>query len=100
MAEINVIDWHVTPFRADRFYAIWLPALERAPAFGAKSFSLTRAEDDHLHFRQTTTWDARSDFDRWWASDEARRTRQKAINYYAKPLLPTWHMLLQSDAAS
>ena len=28
MAEVNVIDWHVNPFRADRWYAVWLPALE------------------------------------------------------------------------
>ena len=42
MAEVNVVNWHINPFRADRWYAIWMPALERAPSFGARSFSLTR----------------------------------------------------------
>jgi hypothetical protein len=56
MADVNVINWHVNPFRADRWYKIWLPALERAPSFGVTSFSLTRSEEDHLLFVQRTTW--------------------------------------------
>jgi heme-degrading monooxygenase HmoA len=100
MAEVNVIDWHVTPFRADRWYQIWLPALRRASAFGATSVQLTRAEEDHLHFRQTTVWEDRADFERYWSSDEVARLREDAISYYAKPLLPTWHVLLQGDTAS
>lgn len=99
MSEVNVIDWHVNPFRADRWYSAWLPALERAPAFGATSVALTRAEDDHLHFRQTTVWNERADFDRFWASDEVASIREEAMNYYNKPLLPTWHVLLVADDA-
>lgn len=94
MREVNVIDWHVTPFRADRWYQAWLPALQRASAFGATDVSLTRSEDDHLHFRQTTTWESRADFERYWSSDEVARAREAAINWYAKPLLPAWHMKL------
>ncbi len=97
MAEVNVIDWHVNPFRADRWYAAWLPALKRAGAFGATSYSLTRAEDDHLHFRQTTVWNDRADFERYWSSDEVSRARENAFDYYNKPLLPSWHMLLAGD---
>lgn len=97
MAEVNVIDWHVHPFRADRWYAIWLPAVERAPAFGATSYSLTRSENDHLHFRQTTIWEDRADFDRYWAADEVIAVREQAMNYFNKPLLPSWHVLLASD---
>ncbi|MEO7197726.1 MAG: antibiotic biosynthesis monooxygenase [Solirubrobacterales bacterium] len=97
MAEVNVIDWHVNPFRADRWYKVWRPALERSAAFGATSFTLTRSEDDHLHFIQTTVWDSRADFDRYWSSDEVSRAREDAIDYYNKPLLPAWHMLLVRD---
>lgn len=92
MAEVNVIDWHVHPFRADRWFAAWMPALERAEAYGATSTSLTRSEDDPLHFRQTTVWESREDFDRFWSSDEASRARAEALNYYNKPLLPGWHV--------
>ena len=96
MAEVNVINWHVNPFRADRFYAIWRPALQRAGAFGATSYSLTRSEDDHLHFLQTTVWEDRADFERYWSSDEVAKAREDAINWFAKPVLPTWHVLLHS----
>jgi hypothetical protein len=96
MAEINVIDWHIHPFRAERWYEAWLPALERAGSFGATDWSLTRSEEDPLHFRQTTVWERRADFDSYWASDELAAARQEALNYYNKPLLPSWHQLLGS----
>ena len=96
MAEVNVIDWHVNPFRADRWYAVMLPAVKRASAFGATSYSLTRAEDDHLHFIQTTVWESREDFDRYWSSDEVAAARERALDWYNKPVLPSWHVLLST----
>ena len=38
-SEVNYIDWHIAPFRADRWLDIWDPALDRALAFGATSWS-------------------------------------------------------------
>ena len=37
--EIVYIEWHIHPFRADRWYEIWEPAAARAMAFGAKGWS-------------------------------------------------------------
>ena len=65
-----------------------MPALERAPAFGATSFSLTRSEDDHLHFLQTTVWETRADFERFWSSDEVAEAREAAFNWFNKPVYP------------
>ena len=96
MSEVNVIDWHVTPFRAERFFQIWEPAAERALSFGAKSWTLTRSVDDPLLFRQTTIWDDRADFERYWYSDEITATRTQAMNYFAKPVLPAWHTQVAS----
>ncbi|HKJ35791.1 MAG TPA: hypothetical protein VKA36_04420 [Solirubrobacterales bacterium] len=93
MAEVNVIDWQVNPFRAERWYAAWMPAFERAKAFGALEATITRSEDDPLLFRQTTVWEKREDFERFWASDEASKARADAIDYYNKPLLPSWHVV-------
>jgi hypothetical protein len=91
--NFNYIEWHITPFRADRWYAIWRPALDRALAFGATASYMTRNVDDPLHFRQVSTWADKADFERYWASDEISLLRQEALSYYAKPLLPTWHVL-------
>ena len=46
MPDVNYIDWHVHPFRADRWLEVWRPALDRAMAFGARSCVLSRNIDD------------------------------------------------------
>src|SRR4029078_12910962 len=97
MAEVNVVNWHINPWRADRWYAIWMPALERAPSFGATSFSLYRSEEDHLFFLQTTTWENRGDFDRFWSSDEVAEARQAAFDIYNKPVFPVWPVQLAAE---
>ena len=97
MAEVNVIDWRVHPFRADRWFEAWQPAAARALSFGATSWSLTRSIDDPLHFRQTSVWDNREDFERYWASDEVAAVREQVINYYNKPLLPAWFTLIAGE---
>jgi heme-degrading monooxygenase HmoA len=90
MAEVCYIDWHVTPFRADRFLEIWRPAAGRALAFGAKSWSLTRNVDDPLHIRQMAVWDDREDFDRYWYSEEIAEARAEASGLFQVPILPQW----------
>ena len=85
MAEVCYIDWHVHPFRADRWFEIWEPAAQRALAFGAKSWTLTRSIDDPLLFRQTTVWDNRDDFERYWYSDEVSATRGEASTTSTSP---------------
>lgn len=96
MAEVEVcrLDWHIAPFRADRWLDLWEPAAARMPAFGAKSWSLTRSIDDPLAFQQTSTWQKRSDFERYWFSEEIETTRASVIDLYDLPLLPSWHTLL------
>lgn len=98
--HLNYIDWHVTPFRADRFYEIWRPACARTLSYGAKSWSLSRSEDDPLLIRQASVWESKEDFERWWHSDEASAARQDAISYYAKPVLPEWHLLADIESAT
>jgi hypothetical protein len=91
VADVNYIDWRIHPFRADRWLEIWEPALDRALAFGATSCFLSRDVEDPLHFRQVSVWERREDFDRYWFSDELVDLREAALNYYNKPLLPSWH---------
>ena len=100
--EVNQVcnlDWHVHPFRADRWFEIWLPAAERSLGFGAVSWTITRSIEDPLAFRQTMVWRDKADFERYWASDEVTAIRQDALKYFNKPLLPTWHTLVAADSA-
>jgi hypothetical protein len=97
MAEVCYIDWHCTPFRADRFLDLWEPAAARVLAFGAKSWSLTRDTQDPLLVRQTSAWEKRADFDRYWYSDEIVSVRELTIDLYGMPILPAWHTLLAGE---
>ena len=40
-----------------------------------------------------TVWDDHADFERYWYSDEIASLREAALNYFNKPLLPSWHTL-------
>jgi hypothetical protein len=97
MAEVNLLNWHISPFRADRFLDLWEPAAAKMPAFGAKSWSLIRAVDDPLHIQQTSIWEKRSDFERYWYSEEIELARESIIDLYDKPLLPEWHILVAAE---
>jgi heme-degrading monooxygenase HmoA len=97
MAEVCYIDWHVTPFRGDRFIEVWQPAAARVRAFGATSWSLTRNVDDPLHIRQSAVWESRDDFERYWYSDEISAAREAAMSYYGKPVSPVWHSLVGAE---
>jgi len=95
--HVCYIEWHVHPLRTDRWFEEWKPAAERAMAFGAKDWSLTRDHEDPLHFRQATFWEKKSDFEDYWFSDEVSEARERVLSYYNKPLLPVWHELVASD---
>ena len=91
------IDWHVTPFRADRWYELWEPAASRAMAFGAKGWSISRSIEDPLLFRQSSLWEDKADFETYWYSDEVAAIRKDANPYYVKPVLPVWHNLIVGE---
>jgi len=97
MAEVCTLEWHISPFRADRWLDVWEPAAARKPAFGAKSWSLTRSIDDPLRFVQTSVWESRAEFERYWFSDEIEAARAASIDYYDLPVLPTWHTLVAAE---
>jgi hypothetical protein len=97
MNELCVLDWHIAPFRADRWLDLWEPAAARMPSFGAKSWSLTRSIDDPLAFRQSSLWEHRSEFERYWFSEEIEKARAAVIDLYDLPLLPTWHTLIAAE---
>jgi hypothetical protein len=97
MAEVCTLDWHVTPFRRDRWLDLWMPAAARMPAYGASSWSLIRSVDDPLAFQQTSTWENRADFERWWFSEEVEQARAAIIDMHDIPILPAWHTLVVSE---
>jgi len=88
--DVMEIDFQTTPFRAEKFIAVYAPAAARVLAYGASSYLLYRSEDDPDHFVHLSFWDDRADFERYWFSSEIQEVRRKLSGYYEQPVLPHW----------
>ena len=84
------IDWHVNPFRGDKFAEGWLPAAEAAVDYGAVSWAFYRAHDGRLDFVQQATFPTKADFERYWYSETIAEKRVELAGYYNVPLLPAF----------
>ena len=75
MTYISELNWHVTPFRSQRWIDNWEPAAQLATEYGAVSWEIYRSDEDPLLFRQVTRWEKKSDFEAWWYSPEVSEIR-------------------------
>ena len=82
--------WHATPFRGDKFEDAWTPAARAALDYGASSWAFLRSKDDPLDFIQMATFANKTDFERYWFSEEIAEARAAASGYYQVPVLPGW----------
>jgi quinol monooxygenase YgiN len=92
--DVMTIDWHATPFRAERFQELYEPAVALVLAYGAKGYSFYRSVDDPDAFVHLSYWDDRQDFYRYWFSRDMSDIRAKVAGLYALPVLPHWHYLV------
>ncbi|HVW48044.1 MAG TPA: hypothetical protein VHA76_13370 [Solirubrobacterales bacterium] len=98
MLYVCKLSWHISPLRGTRWLELWEPAVEKCTAYGAKSWSLTRADEDTLAYEQTMVWEDKADFERYWYSPEIAAARESVVNWYDIPLLPTWHTLIAAQS--
>ena len=94
MLEVCVLNWHISPLRGQRWLDAWLPAAEKCTAYGAKSWTLIRNNDDPLAYQQAMVWESHADFERYWFSQEIAEAREQVIDLYVIPLIPAWHSLM------
>ena len=97
MAEVCTLDWHIAPFRADRWLDLWEPAAARMPAYGAKSWSLTRSIDDPLALPADLDLGEPRRLRTLLVLGGDRAPARAVIDLYDKPLLPAWHTLLAAE---
>jgi hypothetical protein len=89
------IDYHVTPFRAQRFVDLYRAAIKRPLSYGATGYLFYRVEEDAEHFVHLTFWPNRADFDRWWYSQEMQDVRTAVAGLHGQPVLPKWTTVLE-----
>jgi quinol monooxygenase YgiN len=88
------IDWHTTPFRAEKFMEQYGPAVARVLAYGAKGYLFYRSEDDSQHFVHISFWEDRAGFDRYWFSPEMQQVRRTIAGWVVQPVLPHWNVVV------
>jgi hypothetical protein len=94
MVEIN---WRVNPFRGDRFEELWAPAAEAALDYGAHAYAFYRSKDDQLNFKQVSYFDSKTDWERYWFSEEISDLRTRITGLYQVPLSFNWHKVIGAD---
>ena len=84
VAEIR---WVANPFRGDKFEEAWLPVAEAALDYGATGWAFFRDADGLLDFTQYAFFPSKTDFDRYWYSEEVSEARTRVAGWYQVPLL-------------
>jgi len=89
------LDYAVTPFRAQKFYELYYPAVKRPLTYGATGYAFYRSEEDPDLFVHVSYWEDRAGFYRWWYSQEMQSMRVTVAGLHGQPLLPKWHTILE-----
>jgi quinol monooxygenase YgiN len=95
MIEMVSVDFHLVPFRAAKFAALYRPAVPRVMAYGATGYAFHRSEDDSDHFVHVSFWENRADFQRYWLSREMIAVREQTLGLYGQPVIPGWSQVLE-----
>jgi hypothetical protein len=88
--SVVVILWHANPFRGDKFEDAWRPAAAAALDYGATYWALLRSKDDPLDFMQIAAFRDKTEFERYWFSEEIAEARAEAMGLFQVPVLPMW----------
>ena len=91
--------WHANPFRGDKFEEAWRPAAQAALDYGASSWAFIRSKDDPLDFIQLASFENKTDFERYWYSEEIAEARITIQGLFQVPLLPTYHSIVGMGTA-
>jgi quinol monooxygenase YgiN len=94
MVEMAYIDFHLVPFRAERFASLYRPVVRRVLVYGALGYSFYRSEEDADHFVHASFWEDRESFQRFWMSREMQDTRVKILGLYEQPVIPSWATII------
>ena len=87
---VCAIVWHTNPFRGDKFEERWKPAAQAAVDYGATSWAFLRSRDDPSDFTQMAVFDSKTDFERYWYSEELAEARADCSGLFQVPVLPVY----------
>jgi hypothetical protein len=90
-AGVVQIPWYATLFRGDSFEVALREIAPVALRYGATDYRVYRARDDQYRFMQFSTFQDKTDFERYWYGEEFVTWRADYSSWYQVPVLYGWN---------
>ena len=94
MAGVVHIPWYATLFRGDAFERALSEIAPVAARYGATEYSIYRSRDDTYKFLQLSTFERKSDWERYWNGEEFSIWRGDYASWFQVPVLYAWNDLV------
>jgi hypothetical protein len=94
MAGAVQIPWYATLFRGDKLAAALAEIAPISLRYGATDYVVHRSDDDRYRFLQWASFANKSDFERYWYSDEFANWRADYAGWYQVPVVYVWHTVV------
>jgi hypothetical protein len=84
------IPWYATGFRGDQFEAALLEIAPIAMRYGATAYEVFRYRDDRYKFLQSSVFESKLDWERYWDGPEMIQFRAANQGRYQVPVVYQW----------
>jgi hypothetical protein len=85
------IPFYATGLRDNKLVGVLAEIAAVSPRYGATHYAVYRSRDDLYKFLLVVDFDAKLDWERYWAGPEFTRMRTQTSSWYQVPLLYTWN---------
>jgi hypothetical protein len=96
MAGVSLIPWYATVFRGDKFELALAEIAPVALRYGATDYTVYRSMDDRYRFQQYSTFENKTDFERYWYGEEFSDWRADYAGWYQVPVVYGWSVIVAS----
>jgi hypothetical protein len=93
-AGVVHIPWYATLFRADKFAVALGEIAPVALRYGGTDYAVHRSRDDRYKFLHVTSFEDKSDFERYWYGEEFATWRADYTGWFQVPVVYVWHDLV------
>jgi hypothetical protein len=97
-AGVMHIPWYATVFRGDKVAAALVEIAPVALRYGATDYAVYRSRDDMYKFVQSSTFERKIDFERYWYGPDFSAWRERYSGYYQVPVIYGWQDLLAAGS--
>jgi len=95
---VAMIPWYATVWRGDRFEAAVREIAPVALRYGATEYEVLRSREDRYRIHQSSTFERKLDFDRYWYGPEFEAFRTEYSSWYQVPIIYEWYERIERGA--